>query len=375
MSISLHPSLVDIERDLFGPEDEIAPGGEPDVDPAIDADLAAPPIPARLLELMRRRVTATQRTLPPAVGQVRGLVRVDYTQAGDTALGKTCGVLLERWLGGHYWAGSLVVQEAAYATDRDLVLQEGDGVVAPEAAMVQTWNPVEVELNGDEVLLGTLSPTALRAVSILGDPGFAGRDFVAPRPGRVGAWDLDADTTVITGTPLGEHDDPRLAYQALYRKLAAELTRAMLSRRAGAAAGPEAAGTGWISWLHQAFVRPAVTLCLLVFVVGQAGWMLAEHRSDSGVAGPVYRGVPQEADALGCRAKLRIVFKLETPYAELVLALRRANATLIDGPSQTGEIWVLPPPDQQQQAAAMLGRHHAVERIDLISAESGKCGR
>lgn len=380
MNTALHPSLIEIEHDLFGPEDEIAPGGEPDVDSAIGTEVAPQPIPARLLELVQRRVAATQRKLPPAVGQIRGLVRIPGAHADGRALGKTCGVLLERWLGGHYWAGSLVAQEAAYATDRDLVLQEDDGLVAPEAAMVQTWNPVEVELTGDEVLLGTLSPTALRAASILGDPGFAvrdaERDFVAPRPGRVGAWDLDADTTVTTGTPLGEDDDPRISYQTLYRKLAAELTLALLSRRAVIEARSVPVGAGWLSWLRQAFVRPAVTLCLLVILVGQAGWMVAGHRSESGVEGPVYRGITQETEALRCRSKLRIVFKLDTPYEELVLALRRANATLIGGPSQTGEIWVLPPSDQQpQDAAAMLEQHQFVERVDVIPAEASKCGR
>jgi len=380
MNTALHPTLIDIEHDLFGPEDEIMPRGEPDIDPAIATDIASPPIPARLLELVQRRVAATQRKLPPAVGQIRGLVCVPAAQAGGRALGKTCGVLLERWLGGHYWAGSLVAQEAAYATDRDLVLQEDDGVVAPEAAMVQTWNPVEVALTGDEVLLGTLSPTALRAASILGDPGFAvrdaKRDFVAPRPGRVGAWDLDADTTAITGTPLGDDDDPRRAYQALYRKLATELTQALLSRRAAVEAAPVPVGAGWLSWLRRDFVRPAVALCLLVFVAGPAGWMVAEHRSDSGVEGAIYRGITQEPEALRCRARLRIVFKLDTPYAELVLALRRANAPLVGGPSQTGEIWVLPPSDQPpQDAAAMLLQQQFVERVDVIPAETSKCGR
>ncbi|KAF1856335.1 hypothetical protein Lal_00037375 [Lupinus albus] len=259
MNIALHPSLIDIEHDLFGPDDEIVPVGEPDADSAIGTDGAALPIPGHLLELVQRRVAATQRKLPLAVGQIRAVVRVPGAQADGRALGKTCGILLERWLGGRYWAGSLVAQEAAYATDRDLVLQDDDGLVAPEAAMVQTWNPVEMELTGDEVLLGTLTPTALRAASILGDPSFAvrdaGRDFVAPRPGRVGAWDLDDETTLTTGTPLGEDDDPRLAYQALYRKLAAELTLASLSRRAKAEAGMAFAGTGWLSWLRQVFVR------------------------------------------------------------------------------------------------------------------------
>lgn len=376
MTMPLHPGLAEIERDLFGPADEPAPGSGTDVDPDIGADFAPPPMPARLLEQVQRRVAATQRGLPPAIGQIRALARVSSGQAGERSLGKTCAVLLERWLGGQCWAGSVVAQEAAYASDRDLVLQQDDGVIAPEAAMVQAWNPIEVELSGDEALLGILSPAALRAVLMLGDPGFVMRDFVAPRPGRVGAWDLDADTTVVTGTPLGEDDDPRPAYQELYRKLAVEFTRATLARRTAAEVRQVSAGVDRLSWLRQVFVRPVVTLGLLAVVVGQAGWMLTGHQPDSVDDSIIYRGVAWEADALRCRARLRIMFKLDTPYAELVLALRRANATLIGGPSQTGEIWVLPPADQApQEAAAMLQEHHLVERVDVIPAETSKCGR
>lgn len=377
MSIPLHPTLAAIERDLSGREEAAAAVTEPDVDPLVGNDLMVPPMPPRLRELVQRKVAAAHAVQPPpAVGQIRGLVRVPDGEGGGRPLGKTCAVLLERWLGGRCWAGSLVAQEADYASDRDLVLQEDDGTIAPEAAMIQTWNPVEVELSGDEVLLGTLVPPALRAALKLGNPGFTHDDFVAPRPGRIGVWDLDADTTVVTGTPLGEDDDPRIAYQALYRNLAAEFTRATLARRLAAGARPAPEDTGWWSRLRQRFVRPAFTFALLAFVVGETGWMVANRQSDTVGDGVVYRGIQQEAQALACRTRLRIVFKLDTPYADLVLALRRANATLIGGPSQTGEIWVLPPADQRpEEAAAMLQENHLVERVDVVPGDSHRCGR
>jgi hypothetical protein len=377
MSIPLHPTLTAIERDLFAPDEDAAVATQADVDPLVPGDVAAPPMPARLQELVRRKVAATQANqAPPAVGQIRCLVSVPDGQGQGRALGKTCGVLLERWLGGRCWASSLVAQEADYASDRDLVLQDEDDLVAPEAAMVQAWNPVEVELSGDEVLLGTLSPATLRAVLKLADPGFVYDDFVAPRPGRIGAWDLDPDTTVVTGTPLGEDDDPRVAYQALYRNLAAEITHATLARRVAAGARTGRREAAWWSWLRRAFVRPAFTFGLLAVVVGQTTWMLAGRQPDGVGDGVVYRGMTKESQALACRPRLRIVFKLDTPYAELVLALRRANATLIDGPSQTGEIWVLPPADQDpREAASMLQQHHLVERVDVVPPDSHRCGR
>lgn len=376
MSAPLRPVLASIERDLFHYQPDAGVPEPNDFDPRIAIEFDVPPMPAHLLELVRRKVASAHAhpAAAPAVGQIRSLIQVPDGQGHARPLGKTCAVLLERWLGGRCWAGSMVAQEVEYAADRDLVLQDDDGVIAPEAAMVQAWNPVEVELRGDETILGVVTSDVLRAVLKLADPDLA-FDFAAPRPGRVGAWDLDAETTVVTGTPLGD-DDPRAGYQAMYRSLAAEFTHAALRRRMAIRGRPDANGGSVWDWLQKTFVRPAWTFGAMAFVVGQAAWMLASHQSGSVDEGTVYRGVAPQAQSDLCRTKLRLMFKLDTPYAELVLALRRAGATVVNGPSQTGEIWVLVPAGQDpNEAAAMLRQHHLVERVDLIPADSHLCAR
>ena len=60
---------------------------------------------------------------------------------------------------------------------------------------------------------------------------------------------------VVTGTPLGVDNDPRQAYQALYRQLAEELRAASQSSVPDKAAAGKGAGR----WLVDTFVRPGWT--------------------------------------------------------------------------------------------------------------------
>jgi hypothetical protein len=127
--------------------------------------------------------------------------------------------------------------------------------------------------------------------------------------------------------------------------------------------------------MRASFVRPVWTFGALAVAVGQAAWMLAHDQVSAPEDTAVYRGIAPEEKA-ACRTTLRVVFKLDTPYAELVLALRRASVTLISGPSQTGEIWVLPPADQNPaETAAMLRQHHLVEYVDVIPPNSRSCAK
>ena len=372
MNTDLHPPLARIERELFGPETEPAPATAA-VDPDRPEDAQVPALPAHLRALIERKVAAAAAHPPgpPAVGQIRSLAGVPPAPGQAPRL-RTCAILLGRWVDGRRWAGWLVAQEVDYATDLDLVLQEDDGLFAPEAAVVQTWNPLEVELTGRETILGKVSGATLAAVLKLSAPHDADEHHVAPRPGRIGAWDLDADTTVVTGTPLGE-DDPRAAYQQLYRRLAGDLAGAGARRVAAPPAKDAQAARGWRAWLQHTFVRPAWTFGALALVVLQGGWMLAGRQADPDDA-LRYRGITTTAQADACRTRLRVMFKLDTPYADVVLALRRADATLVSGPSEIGEIWVQPPADQDpREVAAMLRQQRVVERIEIVLPEGHAC--
>lgn len=373
MKHDLYPPLAVVKADLFDqaaqhhPETK-APAEALEAAPQLaPADLA---MPAFMQELVRRRVEADAAYPPqaPAVGQVRRLDAVPGLDGAGRVVGRSFGVLLGASLGARRWSGWLVAQEAEYASERDLVLQEDDGVADPVAAMVQAWNPVEVVLRGDEAIIGKLPAATLGAVARLGDPGFAADEFVAPRPGRIGAWDLDPDTTVVTGTPLGEQDDPRHGYQQLYRALAREVSAAAQAQAAPA----KPARAGWLHWLQETFVRPAWTFGALAVVVLQGAWMLGLHGPQPDEIA-VYRSGPAPL-AQACAPRLRVMFRPDSVHADVIVTLRRADATLVDGPSETGEVWIAPARDQApQELAAMLRQSRLVEQVDLIEPDPRLC--
>lgn len=371
MKHNLYPPLPLLKADLFDPAGDDTPQAPDDVAEAVQQpaprDLA---MPAYLQELVQRRVDADAAypPEPPAVGQVRRLDAVPGLGGAGRAVGRSFGVLLGASLGGRRWSGWLVAQEGEYAGERDLVLQEDDGIADPVAVMVQAWNPVEVALRGDEAIIGKLPAATLGAVARLGDPGFAPQDFVASRPGRIGAWDLDRDTTVVTGTPLGEQDDPRHDYQVLYRALAQEVSAA--AQPAPAQTAPRRAG--FMHWLQDTFVRPAWTFGALAVVVMQGAWMLGLHGPQPDDA-LVYRSGPAPL-AQACEPRLRVMFRPDSVYADVIVTLRRVDATLVDGPSETGEVWIAPARDQApQELAAMLRQSRLVEQVDLVEPDPRLC--
>jgi hypothetical protein len=364
--------LTLLRSDLFDESAPLPAGLEADMAPLPQAGAETPPaeMPPYLLELVRLRnaVQAAHPPAPLAVGQVRRLDRIPG--AGGRPLGRSCAVLLGASLGGKRWAGWMVAQEADYASERDLVLQDNDGLFAPEAAMVQAWNPVELALQGDEPILGQLGPAGLGAVLLLAETDKPGDEFVAPRPGRIGAWSLAPGTTVVTGTPLGAEDDPRHTYRQLYQRLAQELRVASMTP-APAPAAQARRGLG--EWLRSSFVRPVMAFAAMAIIVGQGVWMLRLQDHAAG-EGAVYRGSGQVGQPDPCAVLIRIVFRPDAPYADLVDTLRAADATLASGPSGKGEIWILPPRGRDpQELAAMLRQQHVVEQADLIEPDRRRC--
>jgi hypothetical protein len=233
MSTQLFPPLEIIRSELFDTDAPLAGFDESLIDqeaPVIDAASVRIPDYARAL---MARIVATREAhplAPPAIGQIRSLTTItDAAGLTVRSLGRACGVLLGAPLDGARWSGWLVAQEVDYATDRDLVIEDTDGPMSPEAGMVQTWNPLRIHIGGDEAILGRLAPDRLATVMALAGAAQAGGS-ARPQPGKVYAWDLDDRITVVTGSPLGGKGDPRCSYRALYRQLGAEIANALTEK-------------------------------------------------------------------------------------------------------------------------------------------------
>jgi hypothetical protein len=384
MMVCLYPPLEIIRSGLFEdtqPAEQAefeSPGAETGI--VNDQDTSSAELPPLIADLIRRRVAADQllSSKPPAVGQIRAITRVPGLDADPSRqLNRTLGVLLGAHLGGTRWRGWLVTQEADYATDRDLVIEEGDAPCAPEAAMVQTWNEIGIHLDGSEALLGEFSPPRLEAVVALAQWEPAADNFVASRPGRIGAWDLDAGMTVVTGTPLGDADDPRHAYQELYRAVAQRFPVTARLTSADSQARPH---RRWMDRLSALIASPAWGYAALVLVVAQGMTIFGMYQQageDGARPGVVYRSDilpgPGSAD---CQTTIHAVLNPESSFAEIIILLRKVEANVVAGPSETGEFWLSVPKGRlPDEAVAMLKASAHVQTAELVPPSRRGCGK
>lgn len=361
MTHPLYPPLARIRSELFDtPERRPASTdfSETENDPRWTTP-ANEPLPDFIADLIERQAAAFQAhpTAPPAVGQIRCLAAIPEGRP----LGRNVAVLLGAHLDGKRWSGWLVAQEVDYASDRDLVIEADDGPADPLAGMVQTWNAVRVLISGEERILAKLAPLRLAAVMALADAPQAGGG-AQPKPGKVYGWDLDTGIVVATGTPLGGPDDPRHEYRALYRQLAEEIVAASETQ---SASKPVEQKRGFLHWLFGPHWAPAPVLgaMLAVFVafLGLQPQDASErYRSDM----PLCKDIP----------RLRVVFNPSAPQADTLLLLRKVEARVVDGPSETGELWLsLPPTTSPDEALAQLKASALVDQAMLIDAKDSRC--
>jgi hypothetical protein len=123
---------------------------------------------------------------------------------------------------GRIWSGWLCASETQYAGYWDLLLEPEDEPFDPLAGMVQIWNPVYVYLPSTSLVLAELRLERLAAVRALASE-FLTTPEPDPRqacPGRLLARRTLDDHPVLTGTPLGEAEDPRWRYHDLYARAA-----------------------------------------------------------------------------------------------------------------------------------------------------------
>lgn len=367
----LYPPLERIRRELFekGGDSRVDTVAEESVplDPLLET-VAATPLPAHLLDLIRRQAEAARAhpPSPPAVGQIRFLSAVPAAAGGLRHMERGCGILLGAHLGGKLWSGWLVAQEVDYATDRDLVIEEDDGPIDPVAGIVQTWNPIRVIINGSERILGKLSPLRLAAVMALAEaPASDGE--AKPRPGKVYGRDLAEGIVVATGSPLGGTDDPRHEYRALYRQLAEEFVAASEMKEVRK---PASESRGFMQWLFGPHWAPAPVLgvALALFI---AQGLYQASQIEGGRESERYR-----ADALACNdeARIRVVFNPNAPQADTLLLLRKVEARVVDGPSETGELWLSVPAGASiDEALAQIKASALVDQALIVSVRDPRC--
>lgn len=357
-SAELWPPLALIRRSLT---QEYTPVGRADPAPAEPAPpaTAAPDLATLLLpltELARRREALARRAFGThwASGRLLSVVRG----------GQRIGVLLDRPQTSHaapaggaetHWHGWVAAAEADWAGPFDVLLEPGDEPFEPLLGVVQTWNPVVLAASQGvcSQVQGEVSATrmaALRAVAAqAADSALAPLD-VAPQPGRIALREVDG-FSVLTGTPLAPQDDPRTAYQALYRDAALPWRTAALtaSPTLNGVHAHERRPSLWPrlrEWLAPTGPwRPVAVALALVVVVQNVLLQPGPPQEDVR-----FRDVPAlPAEPAASAVDLVVRFQPDAPAAQVVELLRRAGAQVVAGPDAAGgwSLRLLQPRDGQ----------------------------
>ncbi|MBP6421431.1 MAG: hypothetical protein KA271_00910 [Propionivibrio sp.] len=335
----LWPPLTDISR-LLSPPESVSAEASPRSDAADTEAFLAPSMPAHIAELIQRQVAARDAfpTQAPASGlliRLWELPKKDAPWPFDGAL----AMLLDRQDVSGFWHGWMVAGESDYATDADVLLEPEDEPFDPSAGVIQIWNPLRLRIEDGVKPLGRVATERMEAMRSLATATRAGGVMSsAARPGRMQLRDI-AGVQHLCGTPLESSSDPRWAYRALYGAAATKLQEAW-NLDAAPATVPRittaSSSGGWAGWV-LGLLRPGpafaamATVLILVQTVALVSLMPVREAED------LYRGSSVACDD---GPRIRVVFKPEAQQADLVILLRKVEATLTAGPSETGELWL-----------------------------------
>ena len=225
--IELWPPLSQIQREIEG-------------DPMpIEADLADPERPVICNAVLTRSPHGLEGSLAPVTDWLdRRRSALANLAAPAWAEGVVIGVpvgrvlhglLLDRCLEDDRWVGWMTAPECDWAGAFDVLLEPEDEPFDPMCGVIQTWNTVTVRAipRRSVRLLGRLSPHRLAAVRAVQNEYRVAHDVtVPPELGRIALRVVSGAFTVLTGAPLLAQD-PRRAYQALYRRAGSRLSGAM----------------------------------------------------------------------------------------------------------------------------------------------------
>lgn len=201
-------------------------------------------IPNFIKNLISRRCAANSIAKQAEAGQIIRITKLPKSMQNETILQYPIYVLLNKKVDetndeniklDSIWHGYLCVSETEYASSFDAVLQENNGNFDPEAAMVQTWNPIQVDINlakdsnGNIQLSGQINTNAMNAIrSLAKDAIFNVQDNTIPSwLGKVAVRQTSEGFDVVTGSPLMKKNDPREIYQNMYFKVANEAIKPM----------------------------------------------------------------------------------------------------------------------------------------------------
>ena len=305
-------------------------------------------MPAFLRDKIRKRVSsrAAHFDNQPCAGQIW---RFDGKQDNAAPL---C-VLLDSPQDEHRWLGWLVAAETDYATDRDVLLEPVDEPFDPLAGMVQTWNPVAVDIRQGSRVLAQLSENRLAAIREVA----SGRceSGGGARPGFIAPLKTNSGATVLAGTRIAHPEDPRRRYQSLYRTAAQSLEPQQVSAEIIPLPNRIWRNVGW-SLAASVLLTQAVVIANLMHTGTTVDAQINQASE--------YRAVPQTPVSYSF---LEVYFKPDAKEVEIRKMLTRLNARIADGPGEFGQYRIKVSADSALDAVSKIQASGLVDSVLPLS--------
>lgn len=350
---NLWPPIEVIASNLHNKSD--SPLHFPDTEaPTEKIDTGDAEMPAFIRTKIRQRIAsrAAQFNTQPQAGQIW---RFDDSAQN---LAPLC-ILLDQAQDQHHWTGWLVAPETDYASNQDVLLEPQDEPFDPLASMVQTWNPVAVNVSKGARVLAQLAQPRLEAIREIAlekceDGGGARAGFVAPLKTHRGA-------TVLAGTRIIHPDDPRRQYQQLYRAAAQTLQQqhGLIPPNATVIPLPEKnrfmRTVGWSLAASVMLAQAAIITNLMRGQTSDVQKTPLEQASE-------YRAAPQ---APANFAYLEVYFKPDTKEVDIRKLLTQLNATIVDGPGEFGQYRVRVEIASEQSSLQKIRESNLVDSAEL----------
>jgi hypothetical protein len=371
--ITLSPTLERLAENLFcepSPADLQSVPPEPE-DSTLDSD--GPDdvvISAAVRDAIASHVAARAFLRPEALkaGEIVLLDRIgmDAKQV-SRQLGAAVGVLLVNQKLAGVWDGLVVAGELDYAAQFDVFIEEGDEPVDPAMRFIQAWNPVKIVPRVQCRRLGVLSAARLAAIAEVSKEALAGSapSSLPASLTRIGLRQLQSGASVVTGTSLGNLNDPRRHYQSLYKALAREASVPSIAFEEEQAREPSAEQTGpqipptWKSWLWPALTGIAATL-----LIGQN--LLFQNQIEKEKLEAFRSAAPATASSQKVAPRLRVTFKPNVSYESVAKAMRDLGAQFVSGPDENGDVLLSVSADRIQEAATVLRIRDLVDSVEII---------
>ncbi len=124
------------------------------------------------------------------------------------------------------------------------------------------------------------------------------------------------------------------------------------------------------SWLAESHWLPAPTIAAIasVLIVAQGviiARMLPGEEHDN------YRSSAVRCDD---SPRIRVIFKPEALHAEVIILLRKVEAVVTNGPTETGEFWLKIPKGRSiEEASALLKSSALVDEAMIIESTDIRC--